>query len=113
MNQPNVFPQQLSSQVGAGINQQIPFWQAENHTTSSAFIFRVGAPTNVATAPDGWHADRRACTKQDHFTADIGTDWESGQRHQKLLRSRFAAWQDMPTQQRKQALHGPVSNSLA
>ena len=57
MNEANLFSDQLRSQIGCGVDQQVSFRQSCDHRTSQPFVSRIVALAYLAPAADGRDTD--------------------------------------------------------
>ena len=75
VNDPNLFPEELGSQIGGSVDQQIAFWKAQNGTAAGSLVLWISSLADGAAAPNGWDANRGARPQQDHFVFDARRDW--------------------------------------
>ena len=68
------FTNQLSPQIGRGVDQQVPFRQTQNRAGSRSFITRMVASASIAAAADGGDSNRGACAQQNQLAGDVGRE---------------------------------------
>ena len=68
------FTNQLSPQIGRGIDQQVPLRQSKNRAGSCSFVPRMIAGAGVAPASDRGNSDRGASAQQDQLAGDVGRE---------------------------------------
>ncbi len=71
VNQWDSFPQQLGTQIGRGVDEQIALGQLEHDRAARPVVSRVVALANGAIAPDRWHANAGAGTEENHGRFDF------------------------------------------
>ena len=75
----DLLPQQLQTQIGRSIDQQIPLGKPENGRAPRALIARMFAAADRAAAANGGNTHRGTGPEQDELAADVGGQRLDGQ----------------------------------
>jgi hypothetical protein len=78
VNDANLLPQQLSSQVRRGVDQHVPLRQTYHGGTSQALVAGMAAGANSTGTTDGRYADRRTSSQENELATNICTGWFHG-----------------------------------
>ncbi len=71
VHDPDPLPEELESQVGRRVDQQIPTGQSGDHGAARPLVAGLAAGTHGAITPDHRHAHGSARSQQDELSADI------------------------------------------
>lgn len=74
MHQADAFAQQLGTQVGRGVNEQIAERQSQKDRAAGALVPRIDALADGTTAADGRHPHAGAGSEEDQLAADVRRD---------------------------------------
>ena len=67
--------EQLRSQVGGGVDQEVAIGQSQNHRAACSVISWIVAGADIAAASQGGHAYGSARPEKNQLAADIGGNW--------------------------------------
>ena len=74
VNQADVLAEQLRSQVGGRVDEQIALGQSEDDAASRSPVLQIGVPAGFAAAPDDRDAVRRARAEKNELIVKVATD---------------------------------------